>query len=229
MRMLKRLTAVGLVLAAVLLSVVPVRADVRDSPVVTQQLNFVYRTAARFNSFRDSSVATQKASYAALSVFDTTESFDLRGAHYREWNGVPPLHILPSAASAGRWSIIDTSYAFSVFWGEANNTARAGADSVLLVTQVSPDNVTWSLDSLGTVINSIDGSVLGSLTSNPLASVHLFTTRRGIGAGPINWDRPQANFVRFILREDPNAPAGTQYAVMVTAKRLGSNVPTGFR
>lgn len=234
MRMSHRISSLLLAVGLVLTSL-PAMADVRDSQVMTTQLQFNFRNATRSNSIRDSSFVSQKASYANLSLVDTTEAFDLRNAHYRNYNGQLPAVSLPAHAAAGLWSSVDTLWAFSVTYGDLNGTARALADSVGLAIQFSPDGVVWTnCDSLGAgsavgTSNAPLGSLFSNITSNGRVTFDINSTMLGIGVQRSNWDRTQANFVRFILREDLNAPVATQYAVWITSKRLLPNIPTGYR
>lgn len=219
MRTLVRIAALA---ALSLLAVVgSAFADARDMPVDTKQLNFVYRNALRSNSFRDSSIVTAKASYAGLSLFDTTEAVDLRNAHYRAHSGVSASF----TPTVGGWNVGDSLWAFDVTWGDLNNTARAGVDSLELTVQGSPDGFVWtSIDTIG-----VGTKLRADITSVGVSTASLFSTQRGIGTKRINWDRPAVNFLRFILREDPNAPVAAAYALWVTTKRLGNNIPTGYR
>ena len=178
-------------------------------------LNFQFRNATRFNQVRDSSAVTLKASYAATSLSDTTESVDMRAAHYRGPYGIwYPGSMALAAGVPG--SIVDTVWAWSVRVYNPQNAVVTGADSVELTVQVSTDNLNWtSIDTIG-VAASIRYDLTGTLGN---VKTNLFTTPRGMGTDRINWDKPACDFLRFILREDPNGTPGTPIAVSLTARK----------
>jgi hypothetical protein len=229
--------AVGTLLAAVILTFSSTWAGVLDAPWREQQLNFVFRNATRSNQTRDSSAVQSKASYATTSLVDTTESIDMRGAHFRSAHGWNPPLVLPANAAAGRWSIIDTLYAFSIRFGSPNGAAT-GFDSAFVAVQGSPDNQTWTnLDTLGLGAVVTSTPALGSVpflisATTGQGTADFYTTLRNVGTQRFNWDRPNVNFLRFICREDPNATAGTVYEFWISSKRLETMAPptgSGYR
>lgn len=179
-------------------------------PWVNYDMGFIHHRQAPggYIANYDTALAITPASFANLSLTDTSEAVDLRSTHYRGphtfWH-----------ATFG--SIVDTVYAFSFTVTTGTYAAVTGADSVEATIQVSPDNQVWtSIDTIG-VSNKVrlDMSAAGSAVTS------LWSTSHGIGTKRINWDRPAANFLRILLRKDPNAASGTSYKLSFGTRSYG--------
>lgn len=211
--MRKFLTRLGLPVLAVALFMASAAATYNVPPVVTYDLGFVHQrlVAGSYIANLDSSLSITPASFASISLTDTSESFDLRSCAFRGphtfWH-----------ATFG--SIADTVWAFNIALNTMPSYAGVtGADSLELTYQVSPDNIVWtSLDTIG-----VSTKTRSDLSSTGAAVISLYSTSHGIGTKRINWDRQAANFVRVLLRRDPNAASGTAYKLTLTTRSYGTN------
>lgn len=140
--------------------------------------------------WRDSLTSRQLA-YAGGTV-DTTDMFDTQNLHYRG----PHLgwHVTNGL-------ITDTTKAFVFTAATVSGEAVTGLDSLIITIQVSGDRgASWaSVDSIGQA-----NTILLDLSSVGNASMILSTTSIGLGTGRINWDRPACDYIRFLIRKDPN-------------------------
>ena len=208
--MMKRLLAA---LFGVALFTTMTAAAYADGPF-SQPVKFKYARA--FGSqlvTLDSTYVMIPASFAGISLVDTSESIDTRQWSYHGPYGQNWLQ------SAKGYVITDTMTAFTLLFRSTTGAAVTGMDTLGVTPQYSADGFVWaSVDTLGPGLTATLFPLV-SLASSA-SSVYTFnTTMGGIGAKRLNWDRPLANFIRFIVRKDPNSTAGSGYELLIMGRK----------
>lgn len=167
----------------------------------------VYFRFVRSPAVPDSSVISFTGS-PTTALQDTSQAISLIDAYWKIgnswWNG----------GTLG--SITDTIPAFSIEFQSPNSAAITGADSLDTTIQTSPDGYTWTaVDTVG-----VGAVIRPSLATNPQSLTQFWSTYGGLGTDRINWYN--ANFIRLIVRLDPNA-LGSKFRVLLKKWYISSN------
>jgi len=209
---MKRLISAA-ILAAVSLAFAASTAQAQAVKWIDRDMYFTHARAnvAGYIAQLDSVASYTMGNYAAISLIDTTDILDVRSLHFRG----PHIGWHTTIGS-----ITDTIPAFTISLWNANGAAVTGADSLEVTIQKSADRgITWtSVDTIG-----VSNKLRFDLTSASGASATLSSTAGGIGTQRINWDRASNNWLRFLLRRDPNATSGVPIKLTVSYRPNGTN------